>query len=82
MTLTFELSDDELDAVVGGYEVGQMVQVRNETLEYCPGCGKMMTSYEATITDVRGALDGNTVYWVTYNCCGRRASVAEDCISG
>ena len=42
----------------------------------------MLSGYGVTITSVRGVLDGNTVYWVTYNCCGRRSGVIETEIVG
>lgn len=31
-----ELSDDELDAVVGGYSVGDTIHIQRGRVEYCP----------------------------------------------
>ena len=77
----FELNDEELDTVVGGYDVGATVHLRGTDGPYCQ-CGKMLSGYGVTITGVRGVQDGNTVYWITYNCCGRRSSVIETEIVG
>ena len=78
----FELGDDELDTVAGGYEVGQKVRCMRWSVEYCPKCGKLVMNYEATITGVRGETDGKTLYWVTFGCCGYRSSVSEAAIIG
>ena len=78
----FELGDDELDLVAGGYANGSTVQYKNSMAKYCSKCGKLMSSYGATITGVRGVLDGATVYWVKLNCCGQKASVIESEIAG
>ena len=56
-----ELSDDELGMVVGGYAVGQKVRCNRWSVEYCPKCGRLLMNYEATITGVRGELDGKTL---------------------
>ena len=77
-----ELGDDELDAVVGGYEAGQKVRCNRWSVDYCPKCGKLLLNYEATITGVRGVVDGKTLYWVTFSCCGYRTSVSESAIIG
>ena len=78
----YELGDDALDAVVGGYEAGQKVRCNRWSVEYCPKCGKLLLNYEATITGVRGVVDGKTLYWVTFSCCGYRTSVSESAIIG
>lgn len=78
----FELSDDELDTVVGGYEVGQKVRCMKWSIEYCPRCGQLLQNYEATIMGVRGVMDGKTLYWITRDCCGYRTSVSESAIIG
>ena len=78
----FELGDAELDAVVGGYEAGQKVRCNRWSVDYCPKCGKLLLNYEATITGVRGVVDGKTLYWVTFDCCGYRSSVSESAIIG
>ena len=75
-----ELDDDALDTVSGGLSVGDTVNIRSSTISYCPGCGRLLTNYYATITGVRGVLDGHTVYWITRNCCGNRSSVIETAI--
>ena len=75
-----ELDDDELDAVVGGYEAGQKVRCNRWSVDYCPKCGKLLLNYEATITGVRGEIDGKTLYWITRDCCGYKTSVIETAI--
>ena len=77
-----ELSDAELDTVVGGYEIGQKVRCNRWSVEYCPKCGKLLLNYEATITGIRGELDGKTLYWVTFGCCGYKSCVIETAIVG
>lgn len=72
-----ELNDEELDQVVGGYGVGDTVRCSRSVVAYCPGCGRLLNNYEATITGVRGVLDGKTVYWATYNCCGHKTSIID-----
>lgn len=74
---TCELSDDELDAVVGGYGVGDTVTCSRDVIDYCPNCGRLLKNYSATITGVRGVLDGHTLYWVTRNCCGYKTSIID-----
>ena len=78
----YELGDDELDQVVGGYEIGQKVRCKSWDVKYCPKCGKLVMNYDATIAGVRGELDGKTLYWVTRDCCGYRTSVSEAAIIG
>jgi len=78
----FELSDEELDTVVGGYGVGDTVTCSADTISYCSNCGRLLKNYSATITGVRGVLDGHTLYWVTRNCCGHKSSIIDTEIHG
>jgi len=78
----FELSDEELDNVVGGYGVGDTVNCSRDQIDYCSNCGKLLKNYSATITGVRGVLDGHTLYWVTRNCCGYKTSIIDTEIHG
>ena len=82
-----ELSDDTLDAVTGGtgtdtvvtlkYRVGEVVLVTHDTIRYCQNCTRLLKNYEATITGVRGILNGVPLYWVKRRCCGYASSVSE-----
>ena len=78
----FELADDELDAVVGGYSAGDTIHIQRGRVEYCPTCGKLVMNCDATVRGVRGERDGVTYYWISYNCCGHRTSVGDDVIVG
>lgn len=80
--MKFELNDDELENVVGGYGVGDTVCCSSSMIDYCSNCGRLLKNYEVTITGVRGVLDGKTIYWVTRNCCGMKTSVIETDILG
>jgi len=73
----FELKDEELNAVVGGYGVGDTVICSRDEIDYCPNCGRLLKNYSATITGVRGVLDGHTIYWVTRNCCDYKTSIID-----
>ena len=73
----FELNDEELDQVVGGYGIGDTVTCSYDRIDYCSGCGRLLKNYSATITGVRGVLDGHTLYWVTRNCCGLKTSIID-----
>lgn len=75
-----ELDDDQLDHVVGGYSVGDVVTCNKWSIEYCPRCGKLLRNYEVTITGERGVVDGKKLYWCTYSCCGYKSSVLESAI--
>ncbi len=77
-----ELDDDQLDAIVGGYAIGDVVRCQKYTVEYCSRCGQLLLQYDATITGVRGVQDGKTVYWITRSCCGYRTCVIETAILG
>lgn len=82
-----ELTDDMLDAVAGGtgtdtvvtlkYRVGDVVIINPMEINYCPSCAKLLNNYEATITGVRGILDGVPIYWITRKCCGYKTSEIE-----
>lgn len=77
-----ELDDELLDNVSGGVAIGDVVQVKSSQVLYCENCGRLLMNYQATITGVRGTLDGKTVYWVTRNCCGYKSNVIETAIVG
>ncbi len=64
------------------YKKGDVVNCKSSTINYCAGCGKLLTSYTATITGLRGIQDGKPIYWITYHCCGRKTSVIETAIVG
>lgn len=72
-----ELNDVELEQVVGGYSVGDTVRCSHDAIAYCSNCGRLLKNYEATITGVRGVLNGKTLYWVTRKCCGHKSSIIE-----
>lgn len=74
----FELTNDELAAVAGGHNIGDTVRIRSTKIDYCPNCGKLLTNYDATITGLRGELDGMKVYWITRHCCGYKTSIGEN----
>jgi len=71
------LNDDCLEEVTGGYGVGDTVLIRPNRIEYCPNCARLIANLPVTLTGVRGVLDGKTIYWVTYSCCGHRTSRIE-----
>lgn len=73
----YEISDDELDVVAGGYKIGTTVHCQNHMITYCSNCAKLLMRYDATITGIRGVLDGKTIYWITRHCCGYKTSVLE-----
>ena len=78
----FELNDEELDTVVGGYGIGDTVLCSHDDIVYCSNCGRLLKNYSATITGVRGVLHGHTLYWVTRNCCGHKSSIIDTEIHG
>lgn len=77
-----ELDDEQLDNVSGGVSIGDVVRAKSWEVKYCPRCGKLLLDYEATITGVRGTVDGKTLYWITRSCCGYKSSVSETAIIG
>ncbi len=84
---SFEIDDDMLDEVTGGagtdtvvtlkYRVGDVVIINPSEITYCPSCAKLLKNYEATITGIRGILNGSPVYWITRKCCGCKSSEIE-----
>lgn len=82
-----ELSDDMLDMVSGGtgtdsgvtfkYAVGDVVEASHDEIAYCSNCARLLKNYKATITGIRGILNGVPLYWVTRSCCGHKSSVIE-----
>lgn len=75
-----ELDDDMLDSIVGGYSAGDVVNIFYYIPRYCPTCARLLQNAPAAIRGVRGVLDGKTIYWCTYNCCGHKTSVSETAI--
>lgn len=73
----FELKDEELDQVSGGYAIGDTVVCSYDGIDYCSNCGRLLKNYEATITGIRGELDGHILYWVTRKCCGHKSSIID-----
>ncbi len=57
-----------------------VVRVRNDKIEYCSRCARLIMNYEAIITGIRGVLDGKIIYWVTRSCCGAKSSIIETSI--
>lgn len=85
---SFEIDDDMLDEVTGGagtdtvvtlkYRVGDVVIINYPMeIRYCQRCAKLLANYEATITGIRGILNGVPVYWITRKCCGYETSEIE-----
>lgn len=64
------------------YKVGDRVVASADTISYCASCGRLLKNYTATITGVRGVLDGKTIYWITRECCGHKSSMIETDIIG
>lgn len=73
----FELNDEDLEKVVGGYSIGDKVNCSHDEIAYCSNCGRLLKNYEVTITGVRGVLNGHTLYWVTRSCCGHKSSIID-----
>lgn len=73
-----DLDDDQLEGVSGGYAAGDTVTVSSPNIEYCPKCARLIANLPATVTGVRGILNGKTIYWVTFSCCGHKTSRLED----
>lgn len=67
-----EMTDEQLDEVVGGLSPGDHVRVNSLAAGKCPGCGKMMTgSFEGTIVACNGMTpQGHRVYTIKKDCCG------------
>ena len=77
-----ELNDEDLETVVGGVSIGDTVLCSHNDIVYCANCGRLLKNYEATITGVRGVLNGKKLYWVTRKCCGHKSSIIETEIHG
>ena len=73
----YELSDNEMEHISGGVAAGDVVRASADEIAYCSNCGRLLKNYEATITGIRGVLNGKTIYWVTRNCCGWKSSMIE-----
>ena len=54
--------------------------VKSSKVQYCKSCGKLLNYYTATITGLRGVLEGTPVYWIKLHCCGYRTSIIESSI--
>ena len=72
--LETELSDEELDTVVGG-ALANGVRVRLPVnygqIRYCPDCGNLINARTGTISRFRGVNSrGENVYFVKMDCCG------------
>ena len=66
-----ELSDEELDKVVGGIDVGDRVKVDTRTTQYCPGCGKLsMIIYGTVVGKQYYEAGGHYFINIQSDCCG------------
>jgi len=75
----FELNDEELENVVGGFEIGDHVVAHSYSLTYyCPGCGKLATYAYGTVIG-KEWYEREQHYWliVKYDCCGYIAKRAD-----
>jgi len=67
----FELSDDELDNVVGGVSVGDRVKLDSRMVRYCPGCGKLASIVTGTVVGkMYYEKGGYNFIDVKSDCCG------------
>ena len=67
----FELSDDELDEVVGGVSVGDHVKMDSCMVRYCPGCGKLASVVTGTVVGKTYYEKGGYYFVeVKSDCCG------------
>lgn len=67
----FELSDDELDRVVGGVSVGDRVKMDSRMVRYCPGCGKFASVVTGTVVGKMDYEKGGFYFVdVKSDCCG------------
>ena len=44
-----ELNDDLLEQISGGVEIGDVVNIRSDRIEYCAGCGYRSSVIETAI---------------------------------
>lgn len=67
----FELTDDELDNVVGGAAIGDRVQMDARMIRYCPGCHRLARIVKGTVVD-RMYYEKGGYYLVNIksDCCG------------
>lgn len=77
-----EMDDEQLNQVVGGVEIGQTIQAKSNYINYCPRCARLLLNYTATVTGIRGYLDGHALYWITRDCCGYKTSIIDTDIVG
>ena len=63
------------------YSIGDVVICSKSAIEYC-SCGRLLKNYQATITGIRGTLNGTDIYWVIRNCCGIKTSASETEFTG
>ena len=71
----------ELAAKIGGMGKENIIALAKELgIEFTEA--DFAQNYTATITGVRGVLDGHTLYWVTRNCCGHKSSIIDTEIHG
>lgn len=67
----FELSDEELDNVVGGVSVGDRVKVDSHMVRYCPSCGKLASVVTGTVVSKTYYEKGGCYFVdVKSDCCG------------
>ena len=75
-----ELNDEELEKVVGGFEIGDHVRANARMIRYCPGCGKLaMYSYGTVVGKTWYERDQLYFLDIKTDCCGhveRRADFA------
>ena len=83
---TMRLNDTAISGKKHLYSIGDVVNCKKLTVEYCPNCGKLIMNFQATITGFRSIdepeLDGKDQYWITYNCCGHKTNINEIAITG
>jgi len=66
-----ELSDEELDNVVGGVSVGDNVKMDSRMVRYCPGCGKLASIVTGTVIGKMYYENGGCYFVeVKSDCCG------------
>ena len=69
--ISAELSDEELDQVVGGVSVGDRVKMDSYMVRYCPGCGKLaMYSYGTIVGKTWYEREQHYFLDIKTDCCG------------
>ena len=78
----FELSDDELDQVVGGVSVGDNVKMDSRMVRNCPGCGKLASIVTGTVIG-KTYFEKGGYYFVDVKsgCCGHVERALESIFS-